>query len=277
MGLIQLQRATRGQTGEASHEGNRRELRLGASFPACLAVLLLCAVAAAQEPDAHEIVRKTDLALRGKTQQGKASMTVRTPDWERTVQMEYWAVNPDKTFILITAPAKEAGTSTLRIGTNMWNYLPKVERVIKIPPSLMLQPWMGSDFTNDDLVKESSLVNDYTHQLIGETRESGEACYRIVAHPEPDAAVVWGKLVLAIRKSDDLPRREEFYDEKGTLRKVLSFEDFRDIGDRDYPLRWKMLSITKPGHETVLVYHQLKFDRPIPDRVFTQQNMKRQF
>jgi hypothetical protein len=98
-----------------------------------------------------------------------------------------------------------------------------------------------------------------------------------VAHPKPDAPVVWGKLELLIRKSDALPRKEEYYDEKGRLQKSLGFDDFRNLGDRKYPMRWRMVSVTKPGHETTLVYHTLEFDRPIPGRVFTQQNMKRQF
>jgi outer membrane lipoprotein-sorting protein len=243
-----------------------------------LAILLAAApVWPQQKPDAHSLVQKTDQALRGKTQHGKASMTVRTPDWTRTLEMEYWSVNPDKSFILITAPAKEEGTSTLRLGANMWNYLPQIERVIKIPPSLMLQAWMGSDFTNDDLVKESSLVNDYTHEIVGEPTVDGDACWRVVSRPKPDAPVVWGKLVLLIRKSDALPRKEEYYDDKGRLQKSLTFSDFKKAGDRDYPMRWHMVSVTKPGHETTLVYHSLVFDRAIPARVFTQQNMKRQF
>jgi outer membrane lipoprotein-sorting protein len=245
---------------------------------AALAILLAAVSTWAQKrPNAHALVQKTDRALRGRTQHCKASMTVQTPDWKRTVEMEYWSINPDKTFILITAPAKEEGTSTLRLGTNMWNYLPQVERIIKIPPSLMLQSWMGSDFTNDDLVKESSLVNDYTHEITGEITVAGDACWRVVSHPKPDAPVVWGKLVVLIRKSDALPRKEEYYDEKGQLQKSLNFSDFQRAGDRDYPMRWQMVSVTKPGHETTLVYHSLVFDRAIPGRVFTQQNMKRQF
>ena len=108
----------------------------------------------------------------------------------------------------------------------MWTYLPSVERVIKIPPSLMLQSWMGSDFTNDDLVKESSLVTDYTHRIEAETIEDGDPCYRLIATPKPDAPVVWGKLVLLVRKADFLPRREEFYDEQGALQKTLYFDEY---------------------------------------------------
>lgn len=243
-------------------------------FPA---LLLLSAASLAAQPDPLELARRCDLALKGKTQIGTASMTVRRPEWERTLDMDYWSVNPDKSFILITAPAKEAGTGTLRIGTNMWIYLPRVERTIKIPPSLMLQPWMGSDFTNDDLVKESSLVHDYTHKIEGEAVEGGDSCYRLVATPKPDAPVVWGKLVLLVRRTDALPRREEYYDEHGKLQKVLTFEDIRRVGGRYYPMRWRMAPVDKPDHETLLVYHDIRFDQEIPPRIFTQQNLKRRF
>ena len=139
-----------------------------------------------------------------------------------------------------------------------------MERVIKIPPSLMLQSWMGSDFTNDDLVKESSLATDYTHRIEGETTEDGDPCYRLIATPKPDAPVVWGKLVLLIRKADFLPRREEFYDEQGALQKTLYFDNIRRTGSRNYPMRWRMVSHTKPGHETTLTFSSLEFDKPIP-------------
>jgi len=250
------------------------EARIGM---AATLVLALGLRAAGAPPDALAIAKRSDQALRGRTQHGRVSMTVRTPDWERTLDMETWFENPDRTFIRITGPAKEAGTATLRLGQNMWNYLPQVERVIKIPPSLMLQPWMGSDFSNDDLVKESSLVTDYTHEITGEETFDGDRCYRLVATPKPDAPVVWGRLVLWIRVADDLPRKEEYYGENGDLRKVLNFDDIRRAGDRPYPMRWTMKSLTKPGHETVLAFHSIEFDRPIPARIFTRQNLKRSF
>jgi outer membrane lipoprotein-sorting protein len=148
---------------------------------------------------------------------------------------------------------------------------------MKIPPSLMLQPWMGSDFTNDDLVKESSLPTDYTHRVEGEVTEGGDACYRLLSTPKPSAAVVWGKLVLLIRKSDYLPRREEFYDDKGVLEKVLSFDDIRRTGSRSYPMRWRMVSKTKPGNETVLSFSSIEFDQPISPDIFTRGNLERRF
>jgi outer membrane lipoprotein-sorting protein len=231
----------------------------------------------ADGPDALTIARKCDAALKGKTEYGTASMTVRTPEWQRTLEMTFWYDYPEKTFIRITAPAKDAGTGTLRLGSNMWTYLPSVERVIKIPPSLMMQSWLGSDFTNDDLVKESSLPIDYTHRIEGETIQDGDPCYRLVAIPKPDAPVVWGKVLLLIRKADFLPRREEFYDEQGALQKTLYFDNFRRIGSRNYPMRWRMVSHKKPGHETTLLFSSLEFDKPMPANLFTQQNLKRRF
>lgn len=204
-------------------------------------------------------------------------MTVRTPEWQRTLEMTFWYDYPQKTFLRITAPAKDAGTGTLRLGSNMWTWLPSVERVIKIPPSLMLQAWMGSDFTNDDLVKESSLPTDYTHRLEGETNEDGDLCYRLIATPKPDAAVVWGKLVLLIRRTDFLPRREEFYDDRGTLQKTLYFDQIRNAGSRYYPMRWRMVSQTKAGHQTILTFSSLEFDKLASADIFTRQNLERHF
>jgi outer membrane lipoprotein-sorting protein len=245
-----------------------------------LAVFVLFAPVAtvrADGLDALTIARKCDAALKGKTEHGSAAMTVRTPEWQRTLELTFWYDYPEKTFIRIAAPAKDAGTGTLRLGSNMWTYLPSVERVIKIPPSLMLQPWMGSDFTNDDLVKESSLPTDYTHRIEAETTEDGDPCYRLVATPKPNAPVVWGKLVLLVRKTDFLPRREDFYDEQGTLQKTLYFDNIRGTGSRNYPMLWRMVSHNKPGHETTLTFFSLEFDKPIPANTFTQQNLERRF
>jgi outer membrane lipoprotein-sorting protein len=230
-----------------------------------------------QQPNADELVRRGENAVRGKTEDGIVTMTVKTPDWQRTLEMHYWAVNPGKTFIRVTGPAKEAGTATLRLGTNMWNYLPSVERIIKIPPSLMLESWMGSDFTNDDLVRESSLVNDYDHRIDGEATQGGNVCYRIIATSKPNAPVVWDRIVLYVRKSDAIPRREEYYDDKGKLQKVLSFDEIRETSGRVYPMRWSMVSVNKTGHETVLQFTKLALDQPIPNSIFTQENLRQPF
>ena len=241
-----------------------------------LAILTLASAPAAraQAPSAHDIVDRAEQALWGRTLQGRLTMTVRTPRWERSLTLDAWMDRPNRTFIRILAPAKEAGIASLRIKSEMWNYLPTVERTIKIPPSMMLQPWMGSDFTNDDLVKESSVVDDYTHRLIG--IEPGDVpVYVIEAIPKPDAAVVWGRLVFRIRKSDLLTARVEFYDERNTIVRVLTYSDIKPIGGRVIPTRWEMRPADKPGNVTTIVLERATFDQPVAADIFTQRNLER--
>ncbi len=239
-------------------------------------LLLLCALAltptAEVQPSAHEIVERAEQVLWGRTLQAQLTMTVRTPRWERTLTLQAWMDRPSRTFIRILAPAKEAGIASLRIGSEMWNYLPAVERTIRIPPSMMLQSWMGSDFTNDDLVKESSMVDDYTHRVIG-TDTLGVPAYVVEAIPKPDAAVVWGRLVMRVRKADFLPVGVEFYDERGTVVRVLTYSDIKPIGGRTIPTRWEMRPAGKPGNVTTIVLEQATFDKPIGADVFTQRNL----
>ncbi|MEW5915873.1 MAG: outer membrane lipoprotein-sorting protein, partial [Gemmatimonadota bacterium] len=143
--------------------------------------LALPSVTAAQQPTGHEIVERVEALLWGKTLVADIDMQVTTPRWQRTVSLRTWIERPRRSFIRILAPAKEAGIGSLRIGAEMWNYLPAIERTIKIPPSMMLQPWMGSDFTNDDLVKESSLVNDYEHRVLTTETVDGVSAYVVEA------------------------------------------------------------------------------------------------
>jgi outer membrane lipoprotein-sorting protein len=235
--------------------------------------LAMAASTSSQEPSARDIVDRAEKALWGTTLQAQLTMTVTTPRWERTLELQAWIDRPRRSFIRILAPAKEAGIASLRIGPEMWNYLPTVERTIKIPPSMMMQPWMGSDFTNDDLVKESSLVDDYAHRLTGIDTAGGTPMYVVEAIPKPDAAVVWGRIVLRVRKADFLPVREEFYDERGTLVRVMSFSNIRVLGGRTIPTRWEMRPIAKPGNVTTMVMKAATFDALIPGDVFTQRNL----
>jgi outer membrane lipoprotein-sorting protein len=173
--------------------GLDRTVRLGVTVLALASPLI--SVIPAQEPSARDVVDRGQTALWGKTLQAQLTMTVTTPRWERTLTLDAWIERPRRSFIRILAPAKEAGIVSLRIGSEMWNYLPTVERTIKIPPSMMMQPWMGSDFTNDDLVKESSLVEDYTHGITSSDTVTGAPVYVVESTPKPDAAVVWGRIV----------------------------------------------------------------------------------
>ena len=243
------------------------------------AVLVLAsptvAAVSAQEPSARDVVDRAERALWGTTLETRLAMTVTTPRWTRTLELQAWIDRPRRSFIRILAPAKEAGIASLRIGPEMWNYLPAVERTIKIPPSMMMQPWMGSDFTNDDLVKESSLVDDYTHRILAADTVGGAPVYVVESAPKPDAAVVWGRIVFRVRRADFLPVREEFYDERGALVRTMTFSDVRTLGGRTVPTRWEMRPAGKPGNVTTVVMKSATYDAPVSADVFTQRNLTR--
>lgn len=243
-----------------------------------LLTLLFCLLSVssvAEELTGREILDRVEALLWGKTSQGRSEMTIATPKWKRTLEMRVWMERPERTFVRILSPAKEAGIGSLRIKSEMWNYLPSVERVIKIPPSMMLQPWMGSDFTNDDLVKESSVINDYTQTILGVEKKEGDDVYKIEAIPKPEAAVVWGKLIYFVRKRDLIPLKEEFYDERGEIVKVMTFSDVKPMGGRLLPTRWEMRSVKKEGNVTTVVLKEIAFDRPIDPEIFTLKNLQR--
>lgn len=236
-----------------------------------LAALCIAAAAGAQPPPARDILDRVETLLWGKTVQGEYEMTITTPRWQRTLALRAWMERPRRSFVRILAPAKEKGIGSLRIGAEMWNYLPNVERTIKIPPSMMLQPWMGSDLTNDDLVKSSSIVDDYTHRILRE--EDGAWVLELL--PKPESAVVWGKIVYSVRKKDFVPLKEEFYDERGALVRVMTFSDVRPIGGRSIPTRWEIHPSDKPGNSTIFVVKSAVYDRPIDPEVFSQRNLQK--
>ena len=252
-----------------------RGMRRGSRLLSAM-VLLAGAVPAAlpaQEPSAQDIVDRAESAIWGRTLQAQMTMTITTPRWTRQLDLATWIERPRRSFVRILAPAKEAGIGSLRIGAEMWNYLPAVERTIRIPPSMMLQPWMGSDFTNDDLVKESSLTTDYTHRVIGTDTAGSAPVYVVESRPKPDAAVVWGRIVLRVRRADFLPTSEEFYDERGSLVRVMTFSDIRSLGGRTVPTRWELQPVAKPGQRTTVVLTRATYDAPIDDAIFTQRNL----
>lgn len=229
----------------------------------------------ADELTAQEIVKRADDLLRGDTYQGTYVMTVITPSWQRRLELAVWGKGRDRMCIRVLAPAKEAGICTLRIGANMWNYLPTVERTIKIPPSMMLQPWMGSDFTNDDLVHESSVVHDYTHTILGEEIQDGSPAYQIELRPLPQAPVTWGKLIFWIRKDDQVPLREEYYSQSLQLIKVLAYSKIQPMSDRTIPTLWEASTVTKPGHRTTIELVDVVYNQPIDEAIFSLANVSR--
>lgn len=243
-------------------------------FPLFLFVLPF-PLSATDSLSAGDIVKLSDDLMRGDTNQGIYAMEVVTPNWQRELKLDVYSLGRDKTFIRILSPAKEAGIRTLRIKNEMWNYLPNVEKTIKIPPSMMAQSWMGSDFANDDLVKESSIVNDYNHEIIAKEDLQGSPAYKIKLIPKPEAAVIWGKIILWVRRVDCVPLKEEYYSEKGKLIKVLEYSDIGRVSERVIPRVWKMSSLIKPGHYTVIKLIDVEYNQPISKDVFTLENLKK--
>ncbi|MBN2402677.1 MAG: outer membrane lipoprotein-sorting protein [Spirochaetes bacterium] len=225
---------------------------------------------------AYEIIEKSDKAMRGDTQQAIMEITVKTRRWTRTMKLKSFEISSRrKSFAEIYAPQKDAGNRFLLIGKNMWQYVPKLQQTIKISPSMMLQSWMGSDFSNDDIVKESSIKIDYTHKIIGMETINNQKCYKIELTPKPDAAVVWGKIIYYARESDYLPLLEEFYNEHGVKKKVLTLSQFKTMHDRVIPTLYKMQSVNKDDQFTIMKIKDAVYNKPIPDKIFTLQNLQR--
>lgn len=240
-----------------------------------LSLALLPAVPKTQTTlTAVEVIQRADTKARGETGKGEMRMTIVRPKWSREIQMKTWSKGDDFSLILITAPARDKGTAFLKREREMWNWQPTIDRTIKLPPSMMMQSWMGSDFTNDDLVKESSVVHDYTHEFLPEDTLGDRICYRIELTPKPEAAVVWGKVITWVDKKDFLQLRSEFYDEDGYLLHTFIGSDIKMLGGRLLPARLEIIPEDKEGHKTVVEYLNLVFDEPIPDAFFSLQNLK---
>jgi outer membrane lipoprotein-sorting protein len=233
-----------------------------------IATLIVLPTAAAGDI-ASDIVKKSEELLKGVSSHGTFRMTITTPDYTRTMEMESWWVGNEKALIVVTSPRREQGNKTLKVNNELWMYLRNTETTIKVPPSMMLQSWNGSDFTNDDLVRESSLVDDYRMSILGEEEMDGQKTWKIQLLPKPSAPVVWGKIYHWVRKEDYLPERSEYYDEKGRLMRSLLYDGMRTFGRRKIPSRWTMINDAKPGHKTEFTYLDVQFDIRIPDRIFS--------
>lgn len=227
------------------------------------------------DPTAKEIVAKADQKMRGETSMGEMKMTIVRPTWQREVQMKSWSKGDDYGLILITAPARDKGAAFLKRGKEIWNWQPTIDRTIKLPPSMMMQSWMGSDFTNDDLVKQSSIVTDYEHTLLGSETVEGRQCYKIQLIPKEDAAVVWGKVIMWIDKQEYMQMKTEFFDEDGYLINTMTGKNIKLLGGKLLPAILEVQPADEPGNKTIVEYLTLEFEVPIDESFFSVQNMKR--
>jgi len=226
--------------------------------------------------NATEIVKKADAKMKGeKTSKSEMTMKIVRPTWDRTIAFKNWTMGTEYSLALVTAPAREKGQTFLKYKREMWNWNPTINRMIKLPPSMLAQGWMGSDFTNDDLLNESSIVVDYDHSILGKESISGKECYKIQLTPKPDAPVVWGKILMWISIDEYLQLRVKYYDEDDYLVKTELASDIKTMGGRIIPTYFELIPAEKDGHKTVLTIDKAEFNVHIPKSFFTQQNMKK--
>lgn len=228
----------------------------------------------AQDMTAKEIIAKSQELVRGDAHEAVITMTIERPKYTREVKMKSWSLKDELALIVVMSPAREKGTAFLKRYDEIYNWVPSIERVVKLPPSMMMQSWMGSDFTNDDLIKAASILKDYDHELIGEEEVDGAMCYKIELLPKPNAPVVWGKIVNWIGKADFLERRSEFYDEDGYLINEMIFSDVKEMGGRNIVTKITVNPVEDEGHKTIITYEDVKFNQPKPDSFFSERNMK---
>ncbi len=248
----------------------------------CVTILLLLAqgfvmnTLIAQVLSATDIVRKADEKFNGeKSSYSVMSMTIIRPGWQRTIEFKNWSLGKDFALTLITVPAKEAGQSFLKRGSEMWSWNPSISRLIKLPPSMMSQGWMGSDYTNDDMLRESSVVTDYVHDIIGEESIGGRLCYKIQMKARENASIIWGKQIRWIDKTDFLVLRAELYDEDGYLVRTQTGSGIKIMDGRTVTSRIELVPEDEPENKTFIEIREIKFNIPVGESYFSQQNMKR--
>ena len=240
-------------------------------------ILTIAFIASAAPPvgaqDAAEIVRATIDNWRGKSSYGEMTMTIHRPSWERTMSMRAWTEGSKKSLVRITAPKKGAGNGTLMVDNNMWSYAPKVNRVIKVPSSMMGQSWMGSDFSNKDVSRADDIVDQYDHTLLAKEEHEGHTVFVIQSIPHEEAAVVWGKEILRVR-DDDVLVSQEFYDQEGVLVKTLHSLEIGQMGGRTIALRQRMAKEDTDDEWTEFHIDSIDFDVDISGNVFTRSNLQ---
>jgi len=238
-----------------------------------LTLLLTCNFSEAQTRDAKEIVRDALNHWRGLTSQGEMTMIIHRPDWERSMSMASWTQGEKRSLVRVTEPRKDRGNGTLMDDNNMWSFSPKVNRVIKVPSSMMGQSWMGSDFSNKDISRNSDIVDQYDHTLVSEEELDDHVVFEIQSVPHEEAAVVWGKEVLRIR-DDFVMLDHSFYDQDGALVKTLHTSEIADMGGRTVASRQRMNKPDEPDSWTEISIDTIEFDVELSDNIFTLSNLR---
>jgi outer membrane lipoprotein-sorting protein len=238
-----------------------------------LAGLLVTAPLAAQEIDANQLVRNAMDHWRGLTSYSEMTMTIHRPDWERSMTMRSWSKGDKLSLVRVMEPRKDAGNGTLLNDGNMWTYTPRINRIIKVPSSMMSQSWMGSDFSNKDISKSTDIIDQYDHELIRQEELDGHTLYTISSVPHEEAAVVWGKEVLTIR-DDYVLMEQQFWDQDGVLVKTMRTLEVEEMGGRPVAKVMRMGKVDTPDEWTQLTANSIEFDLDLPDNMFTLSNLR---
>ncbi len=246
------------------------------SFQLLLILMIAPFMSLSQTLSAKEIMKEAEDQWQGEESSiSRMTMKIVRPSWDRTIKMKSWIKGRKHALTLVTAPANEKGQTFLKRENNMWHWMPSIGRLIKLPPSMMSEGWMGSDYTNDDMLKESSIVVDYHHKLIGEEEINKTMCYKLELIPKEEAAVVWGKVLKWISKDYFLQLKSEYYDEDGELIRTEIAGQVKEMDGRMIPTHVEIIPEDEKGKKTVVTMEEIKFNRDIPDSFFSQQNMKR--
>jgi outer membrane lipoprotein-sorting protein len=224
---------------------------------------------------ASEIIRKADKKFRGNTSYAEMTIDIIRPKWSKQMKMKAWSKGSKYSVSVVLAPVKEKGTVFLMRDKEVWNYVPNIDRKIKFPPSMMMQNWMGTYLTNDDMVKMSSIVEDYNQKIIGEEKKEGYICWKIELTPKENAAVVWGKIIIWIDKKDYMQMQVDYYDEDGFLVNQMIASEVKVFSGKKLPSKLRIIPKDKQGQETVITYTVWKFDIKIPEQYFTSNYMNR--
>jgi outer membrane lipoprotein-sorting protein len=243
--------------------------------PVWVGVLLSClaGIAAADVPSADELIRLAMNHWRGVSSYSDMTMTIHRPDWQRTFSMQAWTQGEKNSLVRVTEPKRDAGNGTLILDKNMWSYSPKVNRIIKIPSSMMRQSWMGSDFSNKDISKSTDIIDQYDHTLVNTEEKEGHIYYTIQSIPHEEAAVVWGKEVVTIR-DDYVMIRQEFWDQDGVLVKEMNAFEVQEMGGRTVAKRMRMQKTETPDEWTEMSVNAIDFEVDLPDSIFTLSNLR---
>lgn len=239
-----------------------------------LFLLVTINIVSADDFTPKEIVEKSIKILKGETAHGEFSITISSSGRERMLNVIYWEMGNEYSLARITSPVKEKGISTLKRENNLWNYFPKINRVVRIPSSTLTTSWMGTDFTYNDIVNERSIIDDYDHKILQIYNENDLSYYEIECIPKQDASVVWGKIVLHIRKDNFINTNRQYYDEKNRLIKELIISDIRKIKNRIFPFNWTMRSNTDE-RESVLIFSKIEFNIKMDEDIFSLRNLRK--